>query len=206
MMKPLKDRVGDQGETMVDDVDRGRANEYALLAVLLSRSPDKRLLERLALLRGDASPLGAAHAALGLAAVKANGDDIEREYFNLFDGLGRSQFLPYASYYLTGSLYGRPLARLRETLQSLGVERAGRVAEPEDHVAILCEIMAALVGGHITARAGTDRAIFEEYLAPWIGRFFFELERAESATFYAHVGAVGRTFIEIETAGFALSP
>ena len=48
----------------VDDVDRARAQEYALLATLLSRSPDERMLGGLALLRGDASPLGAAHTAL----------------------------------------------------------------------------------------------------------------------------------------------
>jgi TorA maturation chaperone TorD len=41
-------------------------------------------------------------------------------------------------------------------------------------------------------------------LAPWIGRFFTDLERAEAASFYRHVGTVGRAFVEIETEAFAL--
>src|SRR5690349_4630628 len=107
-----------------DDVDRARAQEYALLATLLSRSPDDRILGCLALLRGDASPLGAAHTALAEAAVKADAKSVKAEYFDLFDGLGGRGFLPYASYYLTGSLYGSPLAWLRQALQRLGIEPA----------------------------------------------------------------------------------
>ena len=37
-----------------------------------------------------------------------------------FVGLGGGLLLPYASHYLTGALYGRPLAQLRETLRCLG--------------------------------------------------------------------------------------
>ena len=41
-------------------------------------------------------------------------------------------------------------------------------------------------------------------MAPWIGRFFADLERAEAANFYRHAGTVGRLFVEIETEAFAL--
>jgi TorA maturation chaperone TorD len=195
----------DGSELTVDDVDRARAQEYALLATLLSKSPDTQMIGRLALLRGDASLLGVAHAALAKAAAKANADSVKVEYFDLFDALGRGGLLPYASYYLTGSLYGRPLARLRETLQSLGIERTEHHSEPEDHAAILCEIMAGLAGGRIPAPVGAEREFFEKHLAPWIGRFFADLERVEWAGLYALVGAVGRTFVAIETEAFTLS-
>src|SRR4051812_10156218 len=109
-MEQLDDAACQYGAALtVDDVDRARAQEYALLATLLSRSPDGRMLDRVALLPGDASPLGAAHAALAEAAAKATAESVTAEYFELFEGLGRSRLLPYASYYLTGSLYGRPL-------------------------------------------------------------------------------------------------
>ena len=49
---------------------------------------------------------------------------VEREYFNLFIGLGRGELLPYGSYYQSGFLHERPLARLREQLSRLGIERA----------------------------------------------------------------------------------
>ena len=101
----------------------------------------------------------------------------------MFAGLGQGALLPYASHYLTGSLYGRPLVRLRETFQRLGIERAAGHSEPEDHVAILCEIMAGLVGGDIAGPAGADREFFEQHLAPWIGRFFVDLEQPNRPTF-----------------------
>jgi TorA maturation chaperone TorD len=192
-------------ERGVDEIDRARAQEYALLASLLSRSPDTQMIERLALLRGDGSPLGLAHAALGEAATRVNEESVEREYFDLFVGLGGGLLSPYASHYLTGAVYGRPLARLRDALRHLGIEKAAGRSEPEDHAAILCEIMTGLVGGDIAAPAGADREFFEKHLAPWIRRFFLDLERAQSADFYARVGALGRTFIEVETEAFALS-
>jgi TorA maturation chaperone TorD len=189
---------------VVDEIDGARAREYALLATLLSRGPDSRLLSRLAELRGDASPIGTAHTALGEASRRVNEDEVAQEYFALFAGLGQSQLLPYSSHYLAGSLYGRPLARLREALQRLGVEKAPERSEPEDHAAFLCEIMAGLVGGDIAAPAGAERDFFEEHLLPWIERFFADLEAAESADFYASVGLLGRTFIGVEAQAFAL--
>jgi len=202
-MQESKSRIS--SDRIVDEIDQARAQEYALLAVLLSRSPDAEMIGRLALLRGDASPLGVAHAELGEAAVRANEESAGREYFDLFAGLGKGLLLPYASHYLEGSLYGRALARLRETLQQLGIERAAGHSEPEDHAALICEIMAGLVGGDIAGPVGADREFFEKHLAPWIGRFFVDLEKAKSVDFYARVGSLGRIFVDVETEAFALS-
>jgi TorA maturation chaperone TorD len=188
-----------------DEVEAARAQEYALLAVLLARAPDAALLKRIAALRGDATPLGMAHAALGQAARGASPDRIEREFFDLFIGVGRSELLPYGSYYLTGFLNERPLARLRADLRSLGIERVEEQHEPEDHAAILCEIMAGLIGGVFSATAEQQQHVFEKHLAPWIGRFFADLERAKGADFYCRVGAVGHLFIGIEAEAFALA-
>ena len=201
-MQESKSQISSHG--VVDEIDGARAQEYALLAILLSRSPDSEMIERLALLRGDASPLGAAHADLAEAAARADEAGAAREYFDLFAGLGQGALLPYASHYLTGSLYGRPLARLRETFQRLGIERDRGHSEPEDHVAILCEIMAGLIGGDFAVPAGADRQFFEKHLARWIRRFFVDLENVKSADFYARVGALGRTFIDVEMEAFAL--
>jgi TorA maturation chaperone TorD len=189
----------------VDEMDRARAAEYALLAALLSHSPDADMVEQLARLSGDATLLGAAHAALSSAAASMNPERIEREYFDLFVGLGRGELFPYASYYLTGYLHGRPLARVRETLKQIGLERTEGQSEPEDHVAVLFEVMAGLASGQIVAPGGTDRTIFENHLKPWVRRFFSDLEHSESAAFYKSVGSLGRVFMEIETEAFSLS-
>jgi TorA maturation chaperone TorD len=189
----------------VDEIDAARAQEYALLSVLLRRVPDADLLARLAKLRGDPSPLGVAHAALREAATAANVAQIEREFFVLFIGIGRGELVPYGSYYLTGFLNERPLARLRDDLARLGIERVEGEAEPEDHVAILCEIMTGLAGGRFEAPPGADRELFERHLAPWVGHFFADLEHAKDADFYRRVGTLGRMFMELERTAFALS-
>jgi TorA maturation chaperone TorD len=187
----------------IDEVDAARAREYALLSVLLMRSPTADLLRRLARIEGDASALGVAHAALAQAARDVSEERVGREFFDLFIGLGRGECLPYGSYYLTGFLHERPLARLRQDMVRLGIERAPGQAEPEDHAAILCEIMAGLAGRALPAPPGADRDLFEAHLAPWMARFFADLERAQAASFYRSVGTLGRVFIEIETEAFA---
>jgi TorA maturation chaperone TorD len=196
--------VEETSDQYIDGVDAARAQEYALLSVLLARAPDAALLARITELRGDASPLGLAHAALAEAASRASVERVEREYFDLFIGLGRGELLPYGSYYLSGFLHERPLARLRADLLKLGIERAAGQAEPEDHAAILCEIMARVVGRRFEAPDGADRELFEQHMRPWIGRFFADLERAEAADFYRRIGTLGRVFIEIESDAFAL--
>jgi TorA maturation chaperone TorD len=190
------------GSAEVDDVDTARAQEYALLAGLLMRAPDASLLSKLSALRGDASPLGLAHAALAEAAERATVEKIEREYFELFIGLGRGELMPYGSYYLTGFLHERPLARLREDLSRIGIVRAEGIVEPEDHAGILCEIMSGLASRRLPAPSGSDRLIFEKHMAPWIGRFFTDMENAAAADFYRRLGTLGRVYIEIETEGF----
>lgn len=188
----------------LDEIDAARAQEYALLSMLLAKAPDAALLKGLESLEGDDTAIGKAHATLSDAAASINAQQAEREYFDVFIGVGRGELLPYASYYLTGFLHERPLARLRGDLFLLGVEKNEANPDPEDHIAFLCEVMAGIVAKRFPAPIGTDREFFEKHIKPWAGRFFADLEAAESAKFYRSVGLVGRTFIEIETEAFAL--
>jgi TorA maturation chaperone TorD len=189
----------------VDPIDAGRAQEYALLATLLSSAPSTVLLEQIAQLNGDATPLGCAHAALADAASIAVATEIEREYFDLFVGLGRGELLPYASYYLTGFLNERPLSRLRDDLAVLGIERVQDSFEPEDHAATLCEIMAGFASGRFPASPEAQRAFFEKHVSRWMGRLFADMEKAENAKFYRSVGTLGRVFLEIESEAFTFA-
>jgi TorA maturation chaperone TorD len=200
MLRPDLYAASDQ----LDDADAARAQEYALLATLLADAPDAALLRRIARLGGDETPLGRAHAALAEAAGAAGAEAVAREYFDLFIGTERGELLPYGSYYLTGFLHERPLARLRADLAALGIERAAETGEPEDHAAILCEIMAGLVGGEFCTPLDQQHGFLDKHLAPWIGRFFADLEAAKTARFYRPVGTIGRLFIGIETQAFAL--
>src|SRR5947199_7996278 len=165
-MRLRPDLYREQPAAKVDEIDLARAQEYALLSALLARAPDADLLARLARLGGDASPLGVAHVALAEAAANAGITKVEREYFNLFIGLGRGELLPYGSYYLTGFLNERPLARLRDDLADFGVERVEGNYEPEDHAATLCEIMAGLAAKRLRAPAGGGRRLFGKARGP----------------------------------------
>lgn len=201
----MPDRDPQGRDDDVEEIEAARAQEYTLLSTLLLRSPDADLLQRLGNLRGDESPIGLAHRALAESARHTDAASVAREYFALFVGLGRGELLPYASYYLTGFVHGRPLANVRQELQRLSLERAAGHSEPEDHAGILLEIMARLAAERVTHGA-TDQSFFEDHLAPWIGRFFSDLERASSARFYAAVGKLGTTLVDIERGAFELTP
>ena len=189
------------GTSDLDETSLARAREYRLLAALLARAPDAERLRLVGAVRGDASPLGMAHLALAEAARAADPGAVQREYFRLFVGLGRGEFLPYGSYYLTGFLHERPLARLREDLARLGFEPVAGRPEPEDHAASLCDVMAALAedGDEVAGRA-----FFERHVKPWMGRFFAEVELSTEARFYKPVALVGRLFMDIEADAFSM--
>jgi DNA-binding transcriptional regulator YdaS (Cro superfamily) len=145
----------DSSAKAADDVEAARSIQYALLASLLLRAPDAEALARLSRLQGaPATPLGSAHMALARAAASASAEAVKREYFDLFLGVGRGEIVPYASYYLTGFLNERPLARLRGDMKHLGLERIEGNFDPEDHLGTLCEIMSGFAAGRFEAPAG----------------------------------------------------
>ena len=188
----------------VDEIDQLRAAEYGLLSLLLGKAPDADTLKRVAKLKGDASALGLAHVELAAAAAGTDDRAASKEFFDLFVGLGRGELLPYASYYQTGFLHERPLARVREDLDRLGIERAGISREPEDHIAILLEVMAGLARGDFEAEFAEQVRFFERHLKPWAARMFADLEISQAARFYRAVGRVGRILMELEYEAFTL--
>ena len=108
---------------------------------------------------------------------------VEREYFDLFIGLGRGELLPYGSYYLTGFLHERPLARLRED-SARSASSAPRATPSRRITRRSCaRSCPASRTARFPAPAGTDQQIFEKHMAPWIGRFFADLERAAGRGF-----------------------
>src|SRR5947209_4410328 len=175
---PLPPLNSSEEPAEIDDVALARASEYRLLASILAEAPSRELLARLAKISGDATKLGRAHAALAEAAANIDADSITREYFDLFVGVGRGELLPYASYYLTGFLQERPLAQIREDMAALGHARATALSEPEDHIAMLCEIMAGLASRQFDADLPGERGFFERHLKSWASRFFADLEKA----------------------------
>ncbi|GGK45180.1 Cro/CI family transcriptional regulator [Salinarimonas ramus] len=205
LLRPdLYPQGGGEAHDAIDEIDLLRAREYDLLAHLLGKAPVAETLEALRGLKGDSSPLGMAHLQLADAARTTTPEAASREFFDLFIGLGRGELLPYASFYLTGFLHERPLAAVRADLKSLGLEREDGLKDPEDHIAILCDVMAGLAGRRFDAEESAERGFFERHLKPWAPRFFADLEIAPSSRLYKAVGAVGRTFFDIEAEAFEI--
>jgi len=189
----------------IDALEAARSEQYRFLARMLSASPDREMLNQIAGLQGDETPMGRAFTALADAARTADHARVEREFFELFIGVGRGELLPYASFYQTGFLNERPLAILRDDLSRLGVARAKGRHEPEDHIAILLDVMADLIAGDIAASPDMQAAFFNRHLAPWAAQMFDDLAIAPSAQFYRPLAEIGRLLTDIEARAFQLA-
>lgn len=188
----------------VTDIDLLRSQQYGFLSRILATAPDATLLRQIASVDGDQTPLGAAFRLLASAAARADAPRVEREFFELFVGVGRGELLPYASFYLTGFLNERPLADLRGDLARLGVARVDGRHEPEDHIAGVLEVMSGLASGRFGRGHADEAEFFARHVAPWAGMFFADLAEAPSSDFYRAVAEIGRLLIDIETRAFAL--
>lgn len=190
----------------LSEEDALRAQIYRLLAFYLRQAPDRAGLDLAAGMSGDDSALGQAINGLARVAKATKPDEISQEYHNLFIGVGRGELLPYASYYLTGFLNEKPLAKLRNDMSELGIERQEGVKEPEDHMAALCEMMAGLIENEFGAVGELEqqKRFFAAHLSSWARHFFTDLEAAQSSVFYAMLGSAGKAFIDIEEAAFEM--
>lgn len=191
----------------IAEEDRLRADLYNYLGLMLAAPPDANLLSQTAGLTGDASPLGEAINGLARVAAVTKPKSAQSEFNALFIGLGRGELLPYASYYMTGFLNEKPLARLRTDMRGLGITRAPNVFEPEDNIASLMEMMGGMIAGRFGQPAGlaTQQEFWNRHIGPWAAHFFADLEAAKNSVFYASVGAIGRNYMEIEKEGFRMA-
>lgn len=199
---PEVDTTNNAQSIGVDTEAALRAGTYSLLSKLLAAPPDRETLDLLK--RVDRSPegadslLGAAWQMLASAAEQADTEALDDEYHALFIGLGRGELVPYGSWYMTGFLMEQPLAQLRSDLKRLGFERQEGVSESEDHAAGLCDVMAMLNSEGEAAAYEVQWQFMDRHMLPWVQRFFRDLQKAESASFYRAVGQLGEQFLEVE--------
>lgn len=195
----------------VTDVDQARADMYALLAALLLRLPSAGLLH--ALSAADSLPAAPGHALdaawenLVAAAGVIDQQAVRDEFDALFISVGTPLLNPYGSRYLTGFMMERPLARLRDDLHALGLARASSVAESEDHLGALCEVMRVLIGGTHGAYpkpVATQKTFFFTHVAPWYGRCLDDIAAAPPARFYQCVARFAQAFLDLEREAFLI--
>lgn len=196
-------RAGD-----VDELER--AELYGLLAQLWLAPPDEALLGRFAVAVTQAPEAGAWLEAPWQALVAAlRATDAARaadEHEALFHGVGKPEVFAYGSYYLSGFLNERPLARLREDLATLGLGRDDQRGETEDHVAFGFEVMRYLIAGDDAAVCNLEqqRRFFRAHLQPWVGQLCEAVEAHPRADTWRAVAAFTRAFVDVEAQAFDL--
>jgi TorA maturation chaperone TorD len=190
----------------ISEEESVRADMYEFLAGILQREPSDNLIKSYVNLSGDETPVGEAFGVLSKLANKISMEDIRSEYMDLFIGMGRGELLPFGSFYITGFLHDKPLAKLRRDLNSIGIKRDDNFKEPEDHIACLCEIMSGMITGTYGRNftIAEQRNFFKVHVQPWAEHFFTDLEGAKTAIFYSPVGTIGKLFMQIENEAFEM--
>lgn len=193
--------VKSEHEFLQDQAQAMRAAVYELLGSLLAKQPDEDTLQRLRNIgEVDASEgqIAMGWELMKQASLKFDQEAVHDEYFSLFLGVGRGELVPFGSWYITGFLMEKPVAVLRSDLIRLGIERQEGVVESEDHIAALCDAMALVIRNSEEISLDTQQQFFNDHLAPWVGRFFNDMQNAKAAHFYRSVGFFGESFFEFE--------
>ena len=140
-----------------------RAQEYALLATLLARAPDAKLLRQsrascAATPRRSASrmPRWRRPPAKPRSSASSASSSISSS------GSAAAKLLPYGSYYLTGFLHERPLARLRGDLARSASSAPRATASPKITPRSCARSWPALVERPSAGAAGHRPADFRE--------------------------------------------
>ena len=196
-----------QTVTEIKEEDQLRSDMYSFLANMIRTEPSQELLDSVKKLTGDDSSIGKSIKLISKLASAMHVSEIQDEYVNLFVGVGRGELLPFASYYLTGFLNDKPLSKLRNDMNELGVVRIKEVKEPEDHVSSLFDIMSGMITGQFGKQYSiTEQSnFFEKHLNSWIHLLMSDIESAKTAVFYAPIGSLGKEFINIEREAFRMN-
>lgn len=190
------------------DEETARAEVYGLLAALYYAPPSDELADRLRVAVTEAPAAGAMLEAswgeLVAAARRLPTEAMAREFDALFGGVGRPEVYLFGSHYLSGFLNEKPLAVLRTDLAALGLARDEAMAETEDHMAYLCEVMRYLIAGDDVevANLTRQREFFSNHLQPWVGQLCDAVQAHPKADFYRSLAAFTQAFVSVETQGF----
>jgi TorA maturation chaperone TorD len=199
---PLKFEKSDQGE------ETARADLYGLLATLFYAPPSQALLDTIASASSEGEGLlEQAWATLVAACKTAREEDVRIEYDQLFIGVGKPEIMLFGSYYMAGFLMEKPLVELRNELARLGLSRSDAMAESEDHVAALCEVMRYLIASDdaLHANLATQQAFFSAHMQPWVVRFCEAVAANPGARFYRPVASLAKAFFEVEMQAFDMA-
>ena len=192
------------------DEEIARAELYGLLAHLFFAPPTEALWSQLRVAVTEAPDAGAfleePWRALVAAARRLTVAQVAAEFEALFGGVGKPEVFVYGSWHQSGFLNEKPLAQLRADLADLGLQRPEQVAETEDHVASVFEVMRYLIAGDDMAICNlTQQArFFSRHVQTWVPELCQQLQQHGRADFYKHLADLTAAFVSVEAQGFDL--
>ena len=192
------------------DEETARAEIYGLLAQLFYRVPSPELLAQMRVAVTDAPMAGGfleePWRQVVAAARQSSNEEIANECNNLFGGVGKPEVYLYASHYVSGFLNDKPVARLREDLAALGLERDDSMSETEDHFACLCEVMRYLIAGDDVSVSNLthQQTFFATHIQPWAQEMTEAIAKHPKAKFFGVLAGFTQAFLGIEAQGFDL--
>ena len=190
------------------DDETARAEVYGLLAALYYAPPAPELLSQLRVAATEAPAAGGfleePWRQVVAAARERSDAQIADEYDALFGGVGKPDIHLFGSHYLSGFLNEKPLAQLRTDLATLGLAREEGMAETEDHVAYVFEVMRYLIAGDDVAVANLthQRGFFTTHVQSWVPQLCETVAGHPKARFYAAIAGFTQAFIGVEAQGF----
>ena len=193
-----------------DREELARAEVYGLLAQLFYSAPAPELYAQLQVAPTVAPTPGAfletSWTDLVGVSRRLTRAQVADEYDALFVSIGKPEIFLYGSHHLAGALNEKPLVALRDTLARLGLSRNEAIAETEDHIACLCEVMRYLIAGDdlSISNLAVQRSFFDAHLRPWADALFEQIAAHPRADFYRALSLFARDFIAVEGQGFDL--
>lgn len=214
MMAAIAQNITFDSPRVIDVEDQVRADFYALLAHLLSRAPDDRVLQSIVITQEPtdeaSTELTKAWRALSAASAVVTHDALVDEYETVFVGVGRPPVILYGSFYIAGFMMEKPLAELRDDLAKMGFSRNAEVRESEDHLAAVSDVMRALIlgvmgsGTDAPAEIAAQKVFFEKHLKPWVFKCCTAIQVYEKSNYYKRVAKFAEQFFAMEAEAFEM--
>jgi len=197
-----------QLSTPDDREEIARAEVYGLLSQLFYAAPDAELYSQLQVAPTEAPAPGAwlesSWSEVVAASRRLTRDAVADEFDTLFVAIGKPEIFLYGSHHIAGALNEKPLVALRDTLAQLGLARAETMAETEDHIAYLCEVMRFLIAGDDLAvsNLATQQRFFNTHLRGWSQAMCEQIAAHPRADFYRALARFAGEFFEVESQAF----
>jgi TorA maturation chaperone TorD len=199
----------DSPSVVLDAEERARANVYSLLSRLFVAPADTDLLRGIASAdesgndapAQDAGEFALAWRDLMKTAGDAQGVAVAEEYHQLFVGTGRSEISLYMGAYTARSSVDTMLVGLRGFLTEHGLQRRSGVNEPEDHIAMLFEIMRFLIDEQHTA-VDQQKWFFDRFIWPGGVPLCDAISEHSRARFFRSVARFTKCFLCVEHDAF----